>query len=93
MASPALDPSVLLREPELAGAFASASAATAGDAGYRNPDGNPVDAPAGTLFAELELSPAPGSLVRVEVALPPPERWCGRLVGISNGCQRAFSVF
>ena len=71
--------------PELAGAVASMREETAGDAGYRNPDGNPVDAPAGTLFAELELSPAPGSLVRVEVALPPPERWDGRLVGIGNG--------
>ena len=57
----------------------------AGDGGYVNPDGNPVEAPAGTAFVELELAPSPESCVRVEVALPPAERWCGRLVGIGNG--------
>ena len=55
------------------------------DAPYINPDGNPVEAPVGTTFVELELSPAPGSLVRVEVALPEPARWNGRLVGLGNG--------
>lgn len=80
-----LRPADLLREPEMAGYVASMEVRTAGDAGYANPDGNPVEAPAGTLFAELSLSPAPGSEIRVEVALPPPERWCGRLVGIGNG--------
>ncbi|MBQ9726012.1 MAG: tannase/feruloyl esterase family alpha/beta hydrolase [Kiritimatiellae bacterium] len=79
------DWTVLLRDPGMGGCAVSASLSTAGDAGYRNPDGNPVDAPPGTVFAELSLSPAPGSEIRVEVALPPPERWCGRLVGIGNG--------
>ena len=72
-------------EPELATCRAGMAVGVAGDAGYANPDGNPVEAPAGTVFAELELEPAPGSCVRVEVALPPAERWDGRLVGIGNG--------
>ena len=72
-------------EPELATCRARMAIGVAGDAGYANPDGNPVEAPAGTVFAELELEPAPGSCVRVEVALPPAERWDGRLVGIGNG--------
>ena len=76
---------VLAGDPAFDGCSVSAELGTAGDGGYRNPDGNPVDAPAGTTFVELELSPEPGSLVRVEVALPPPDRWCGRLVGIGNG--------
>lgn len=75
----------LAADPALPGCRAELSVGVAGDAGYANPDGNPVEAPAGTVFAELSLSPAPGSCVRVEVALPPPERWDGRLVGIGNG--------
>lgn len=75
----------LAADPELAACRAALDVRVAGDAGYANPDGNPVDAPPGTLVAELTLSPAPGSEIRVEVALPPPERWCGRLVGIGNG--------
>ena len=80
-----LQPSVLLRDPAFAGCGVSMDVRTAGDAGYVNPDGNPVEAPAGTLFADLTLSPAPGSEIRVEVALPPPERWDGRIVGVGNG--------
>ena len=75
----------LRREPDLADCVVSADFRTAGDAGFANPDGNPVDAPAGTLVADLALSPAPGSEIRVEAALPPPARWDGRLVGIGNG--------
>lgn len=80
-----IPPSALLRDPELAACGASLATQVAGDAGYVNPDGNPVEAPAGTLVADLALSPAPGSEIRVEVALPPPGRWDGRLVGIGNG--------
>ena len=69
----------------LAGAVVSLAQHVAGDSGYANPDGRHVDAPQGTVFFELELSPAVGSLIRVEVALPPSDRWNGRLVGIGNG--------
>ena len=79
------DPNRLLQIPGLAGVKASIATQVAGDDGYTNPDGNPVEAPAGTLAVDLTLSPAPGSEVRVEVALPPPERWDGRLVGVGNG--------
>ena len=61
----------------LSGCVVSMARHTADDSGYMNPDGNHVDAPQGTLFVELELSPADGSLIRVEVALPPKERWDG----------------
>ena len=69
----------------LAGCVVSIAQHTAGDSGYTNPDGSHVGAPQGTLFVELELSPAEGSLIRVEVALPPKDHWDGRLVGIGNG--------
>ncbi len=69
----------------LAECIVSMARHVADDSGYVNPDGNHVDAPRGTIFIELELSPAEGSLIRVEVALPPSERWNGRLVGIGNG--------
>ena len=75
----------LAAAPGMEGVEASLATQVAGDAGYVNPDGNPVEAPAGTLAVDLALSPAPGSEVRVEVALPPPERWDGRLVGVGNG--------
>ena len=78
-------PSDLSAIPSLAACRAELAVGLAGDAGYVNPDGNPVEAPPGTVFAELSLEPAPGSCVRVEVALPPPERWDGRLIGIGNG--------
>ena len=74
----------------LAGCVVSMAQHTAGDSGYTNPDGNHVDAPQGTLFVELELSPAEGSLIRVEVALPLKDRWDGRLVGIGNGGGGGF---
>ncbi len=70
----------LAAAPGMAGVEMELATQVAGDDGYVNPDGNPVEAPAGTTFVELELEPAPGSCVRVEVALPPRERWCGRLV-------------
>ena len=62
-----------------------AAAGPGGRCGAENPDGQWIDAPEGTVFAELGLSPAPGSFIRVEVALPPKERWNGRLVGLGNG--------
>ena len=74
----------------LEGCVVSMSRHTAGDSGYTNPDGNHVDAPQGTVFVELELSPAAGSLIRVEVSLPPSDRWDGRLVGIGNGGGGGF---
>jgi len=76
---------VLATAPGMAGVEVSLATQVAGDEGYTNPDGNPVEAPAGTFVVDLALSPAPGSEVRVEVALPPPARWDGRLVGIGNG--------
>ena len=42
----------------LAGCIVSLTQNIAGDSGYTNPDGNHVDAPQGTVFVELELSPA-----------------------------------
>ena len=85
MAAAPVGPGALSRIAERAGGPVSAETRVAGDAGCANPDGNPVEAPAGTLVVDLTLRPAPGSEVRVEVALPPPGRWDGRLVGVGNG--------
>ena len=65
----------------LAGCVVSMAQHTVGDSGYTNPDGAHVEASLGTGFVELELSPAAGSLIRVEVALPPSDRL---LRGISS---------
>ena len=74
----------------LGGSVASVSGGVAAGGAFANPDGRSVDAPDGTLFLELGLAPAEGSLVRVEVALPPRARWNGRLVGLGNGGAGGF---
>ena len=71
--------------PETARCGIEMSVLVAGDGGYENPDGARVQAPAGTVVAEMVLHPSPRSRIRVETALPPPDRWDGRLVGIGNG--------
>ena len=55
------------------------------DGRYENPDGKAVENLPPLTFVELELSPAPGSHIRVEIALPEPGAWNGRLVGCGNG--------
>lgn len=69
----------------LEGSAVLGAAAAARDGNFVNPDGNAVEAQPGTVFADLELSPSPRSRIRVEIGLPAPERWDGRLVGLGNG--------
>lgn len=70
----------------LSGCVVSCVAGAASPDGlFVNPDGNAAEAPPGTRFADFVLSPASGSRIRVEVGLPAPERWDGRLVGVGNG--------
>lgn len=71
----------------LGGALADFAGGLVAGGGFANPDGRRVEAPDGTAFFELALSPAEGSRIRVEVALPPRARWCGRLVGLGSGGQ------
>ena len=55
------------------------------DGRYENPDGKAADGLPPITFVELTLSPAPTSHIRVEIALPEPGAWNGRLVGCGNG--------
>ncbi len=82
---PAFSPATLLREPAMAGCEVELTAHVADGTSYTNPDGNPVETVPGTVFVEIQLRPAPESSLRVEGALPPPDRWRRRLVGIGNG--------
>ena len=52
---------------------------------YENADHRVVENVAPMTVVYLELTPAERSRIRVEVALPEPESWNGRLVGCGNG--------
>lgn len=55
------------------------------DGRYENPDHKTVENLPVLTIVYLELKPAERSRIRVEVALPEPAAWNGRLVGCGNG--------
>lgn len=52
---------------------------------YQAPDGRIAKGLAPRVVLKLVLNPAQGSNINVEICLPDPDKWNGRLLGLGNG--------